>query len=170
MIVWGMTPNSPPYTRDRSMRLQPLSQLTEKLVKPGVQKRSRFLAKLIANWSEIAGTAASYCLPVDLQFQNSKRIDGTVVLSVVSGRGPQVQMMGQTLITQMNRSFGFAAVGRIRLRQDLIQTAKLEFDKSAHEIGYQHDTFPLHTLETVTSQIQNPELRAALIRLGRNLK
>ena len=152
------------------MRLQRLSQLTERLVRPGLQKRSRFLAKLIANWSDIAGKAALYCLPVDLQFQTNKRIDGTVVLSVVSGRGPQVQMMSQTLITQINRSFGFAAVGRIKLRQDMVRVAKMEYDKSAHETGYQQDTVPLHTLEKVTSQIQNPELRAALIRLGRNLK
>ena len=165
-----MTPISPTYQRKRSMRLRPLSQLTERLVGPGLQKRSRFLAKLIGDWSDIAGEAASYCLPVDLQFPNNKRIEGTVVLSVVSGRGPKVQMMSQTLITQMNRSFGFAAVGRIKLRQDMVRVAKMEYDKSAHETGYQQDTVPLHTLEKVTSQIQNPELRAALIRLGRNLK
>ena len=150
--------------------LRPLSQLTERLVGKGLQKRSQFLAKLIINWSDIAGEAASYCLPVDLQFQTNKRIHGTVVLSVVSGRGPQVQMMSQTLITQMNRSFGFAAVSRIRLRQDMTRAATMENDKSALETSYQENTVPLHTLEKVTSQIQNPELRAALIRLGRNLK
>ena len=144
--------------------------MTERLVRPGLQKRSQFLAKLISNWSDIAGEAASYCLPVDLQFQTNKRIDGTVVLSVISGRGPQVQMMSQTLITQMNRTYGFAAVGRIRLRQDMVRAANMQYDKSAHETGYQQDIVPLHKLEKVTSQIQNPELRAALIRLGRNLR
>ncbi len=165
-----MSPTPPTYQSKRSTRLRPLSQLTERLVGPGLQKRSRFLAKLIGDWSDIAGEAASYCLPVDLQFPNNKRIDGTVVLSVVSGRGPQVQMMSQTLITQMNRSFGFAAVSRIRLRQDMTRAATMENDKSALETSYQENTVPLHTLEKVTSQIQNPELRAALIRLGRNLK
>ena len=144
--------------------------MTERLVRPGLQKRSRFLAKIISNWSDIAGEAASYCLPVDLQFQTNKRINGTVVLSVISGRGPQLQMMSQTLITQMNRTFGFAAVGRIKLRQDMVRAANLQYDKSAHETYYQQDSVPLHKLEKVTSQIQNPELRAALIRLGRNLR
>jgi len=161
-----MTPNSYIYNRKRSARLRPLSQLTEKLVGPGLQKRSRFLAKIIADWSNIAGEAASYCLPVDLQFQNNKRIDGTVVLSVVSSRGPQVQMMSKTLITQINRHFGYAAVGRIRLRQDIVRAARTECKPS----DYQKDALPLHTLEKVTSRIRNPELRAALIRLGRNLK
>ena len=158
------------YQRKRSTRLRPLSQLTKRLVGPSLKKRSQFLAKLIADWSSIAGEAASYCLPVDLQFPNNKRIDGTVVLSVVSGRAPKVQMMTQTLITQMNRSFGFAAVSRIRLRQDMVRTTITEYDKSAHETGHERDTVPLHTLEKVTSQIQSPELRAALIRLGRNIK
>ena len=116
-----MTPISTTYQRKHSTRLRPLSKLTERLVGPGLKKRSQFLAKLIGDWSDIAGEAASYCLPVDLQFPNNKRIDGTVVLSVVSGRGPKVQMMSQTLITQMNRSFGFAAVSRIRLRQDMVR-------------------------------------------------
>ena len=165
-----MTPISPTHQRKRSTRLRPLSQLTERLVGPGLKKRSQFLAKLIGDWSDIAGEAALYCLPVDLRFPNNKRIDGTVVLSVVSGRGPKVQMMSQTLITQMNRSFGFAAVSRIRLRQDMVRTTMTEYDKSAHETGHEQDTFPLHKLEKVTSQIQSPELRAALIRLGRNIK
>ena len=165
-----MSPISPTYKRKRSTWLRPLSQLTEKLVGQGLQKRSQFLAKLIDDWSDIAGEAASYCLPVDLQFPKNKSIDGTVVLSVVSGRGPKVQMMSQTLITQMNRSFGFAAVSRIRLRQDMVRTTITEYDKSAHETGHERDTVPLHTLEKVTSQIQSPELRAALIRLGRNIK
>ena len=161
-----MSPGSHTYRRKRSTRLRPLSQLTENLVGPGLQKRSRFLAKIIAGWSDIAGEAASYCLPVDLQFQNNKRIDGTVVLSVVSSRGPQVQMMSKTLITQINRHFGYAAVGRIKFRQDMVRAARTEYDSSDD----QQDALPLHTLEEVTGQIQNPELRAALIRLGRNLK
>ena len=165
-----MKPVSPTYQRKRSTRLRPLSQLTERLVGPSFKKRSKFLAKLITDWSDIAGEAASYCLPVDLQFPNNKRIDGTVVLSVVSGRGPKVQMMTQTLINQMNRSFGFAAVSRIRLRQDMVRATIMKYDKSDHETGHEQDTVPLHTLEKVTSQIQSPELRAALIRLGRNIK
>ena len=52
----------------------------------------------------------------------------------------------------------------------MVRNAKMEYDKSAQGAGYQQDTVPLHTLEKVTSQIQHPELRAALIRLGRNLK
>ncbi len=158
------------YKRKRSNRLQPLSKLTEKLVSPGLRKRSKFLAKLIADWPEIAGEAASYCLPVDLQFQKNKRIYGTVVLSVVSGRGPQVQMISQALITQMNRRFGFAAVGRIRLRQDMERCTRTKYHTPDHHSGHQQDTVALHKLEKVTSHIQNPNLRAALIRLGRNLK
>lgn len=165
-----MTSFSHPYQRKKSTKLRPLSQLTEKLVGQGLQKRSRFLAKLIADWPDIAGEAASYSLPVDLQFQNNKRVDGTVVLSVFSGRGPEVQMMSRALITQMNRRFGFAAVGRIRLRQDMMRTARTEYDAPVHLTGQRQSTVPLNKLEKVTSQIHYPHLRAALIRLGQNLK
>ena len=132
-----MTPIPSTYRHKHSTRLRPLSQLTERLVGPGLKKRSQFLAKLISDWSNIAGEAVSYCLPVDIQFPNNKRIDGTVVLSVVSGRGPKVQMMSQTLINQINRSFGFAAVSRIKLRQDMVRASITEYDKSAHETEHE---------------------------------
>ena len=155
------------HKRKRSTRLRPLSSLAEKLVGPGLQKRSRFLAKLIADWPVIAGEAAAFCLPVDVQFQNNKRVDGTLVVSVVSGRGPQIQMMSRALIIQVNRSLGFAAVGRIRLRQDLVRPVTdrpqpQQTPPSPQALG-------LHQLEEATSHIQSPELRAALIRLGRSL-
>ena len=105
-MLGGMIPPARHHQRKRSTRLRPLSSLAEKLVGPGLQKRSRFLAKLIADWPVIAGDAAAFCLPVDVQFQNNKRVDGTLVLSVVSGRGPQLQMMSRDLIMQVNRSLG----------------------------------------------------------------
>ena len=162
-----MIASSRHHQRKRSTRLRPLSSLTEKLVGPGLQKRSRFLAKLIADWPVIAGEAAAFCLPVDVQFQNNKRVDGTLVVSVVSGRGPQIQMMSRALIIQVNRSLGFAAVGRIRLRQDLVRPVTdrpqpQQTPPSPQALG-------LHQLEEATSHIQSPELRAALIRLGRSL-
>ena len=162
-----MIASSRHHQRKRSTRLRPLSSLAEKLVGPGLQKRSRFLAKLSADWPVIAGEAAAFCLPVDVQFQNNKRVDGTLVVSVVSGRGPQIQMMSRALIIQVNRSLGFAAVGRIRLRQDLVRPVTdrpqpQQTPPSPQALG-------LHQLEEATSHIQSPELRAALIRLGRSL-
>ena len=171
-----MIPPSRHHQRKRSTRLRPLSSLSDKLVGPGLQKRSRFLAKLIADWPVIAGDAADYCLPVDLQFQKNRQIDGTLVLSVVSGRGPQLQMMNRGLINNVNRSLGFAAINRIRLRQDLVRPAAgyaqgpAAQTASAPQEPTARTRFGLHQLETATSGIQSPELRAALIRLGQNIK
>lgn len=82
-------------------------------------------------------------------------------------------MMSGELITQVNRSLGFAAVGRIRLRQDLIRPNS---GPSGGQPASQEKPMPgaeglsLHTLEEATSRIQSPEVRAALIRLGRTIK
>lgn len=162
-----MIASSRHHQRKRSTRLRPLSSLAEKLVGPGLQKRSRFLAKLIADWPVIAGEAAAFCLPVDVQFQNNKRVDGTLVVSVVSGRGPQIQMMSRALIIQVNRSLGFAAVGRVRLRQDLVRPVTNR--PQPQQTPPSPQALGLHQLEEATSHIQSPELRAALIRLGRSL-
>ena len=78
----------------------------------------------------------------------------------LSAEEAPAQMMSQTLITQMNRRFGFAAIGRIRLRQDLVRATRTRYDSLDQQAEQQQGTVPLHTLEKVTSQIHNPELRA----------
>lgn len=156
--------------RTKSNRLLPLSKLTERLVSSGLRKRSQFLVKLISDWPVIAADLSKYCLPVDLQFQKGNRREGTLTLSVVSGRAPQIQMMSAELITQINRSLGFVAVSRIKLRQDLVRPDLHLSDEKDKAQDNQQNNLPLERLEAVTNQIQSPEVRAALIRLGRNIK
>ena len=153
----------------KSRRLRKLSSLTEGLIAPAMQKRSQVLTKIIAGWPDIAGDAHRWCLPSDITFPANSRIDAILTLSVTASRGPQIQMMSKEICKRVNSFCGFAAVSRIKIRQDLQShrspTAKHQAASNAEEKG-KPDKLALARLEKVTANIKNPELRAALIRLG----
>jgi hypothetical protein len=55
----------------------------------------------------------------DIHFPRGSRNNGTLKLQITSGRGPQAQAMSAQIIDQVNAAFGYQAVGRITLVQNL---------------------------------------------------
>ena len=159
-----------PYRKGRPLRK--LSGLTEELIAPAMRKRGQVLTKIVAGWPDIAGDAHQWCLPSDITFPANSRIEATLTVSVASGRGPQIQMMSQEICKRVNSFCGFVAVSRLKIRQDL---------RSPRSAPDRHQTAPrleekekpdklaLARLEKATANIKNPELRAALIRLGQTI-
>lgn len=150
----------------RARKMRKLSGLTENLIAPAMRKRAQILTKIVAGWPEIAGEAHLWCLPADIHFPANSRINGTLSLSVASARAPQVQMMTAQLCKRINSYCGYSVVTRLRVRQDFSPARNPTLAK---DIQAQPDKIALARLEKVTANIQNPELRAALIRLGQNL-
>ena len=153
-------------TGKRASQLRRLSGLTEQLIAPAMRKRAQILGKIIAVWPELAGDAHQWCLPIDLTFTAKSRINATLVVSVASGRGPQLQMMAADLCKNINSNCGYAAIGRITIRQNF-SSARPVADTNRPE--RKPETMAQARLEKATSQIANPELRAALIKLGQSL-
>ena len=124
------------------------------------------LAKLITHWPELAGEVAGWSQPVDIQFSGKKRSDGVLVLSIRSGTGPQTQMMSTYLCDSVNQLAGYAMVSRIRLIQNLsAETDNLAESASLAEAPV-IDEATQSKLEQKLSQVNSPELRAALLKLG----
>ena len=154
-----------PYRKGRHLRK--LSGLTEGLIAPAMRKRGQVLTKIIAGWPDIAGDAHQWCLPSHITFPANSRIDATLTLSVASG-----QMMSQEICKRVNSFCGFAAVSRLRIRQDLQSHRSLHARHQAapmFEEKGKADKLALARLEKATANIKNPELRAALIRLGQTI-
>ena len=104
----------------RGRKLRKLSGLTEGLIAPAMRKRGQILTKIIAGWPDIAGDAHQWCLPADINFPQNSRIQATLTVSVASGRGPQIQQMTPDICKRINSYCGYAAVSRIKIRQDFI--------------------------------------------------
>lgn len=163
-------------THQRNKGLRSLSALTQTLIAPAMKNRVKILARLITEWQDIAGDAYRFTDPVDIQFPPNRRNDATLVLSVSAGTGPIVQMMSPQIIDRVNAMAGFGMVTKIRLVQNMRphkQTEGADFPESSSDTEQSDimadDSLTRYQLEQQTQHIQNPRLRAALMRLGHQI-
>jgi hypothetical protein len=151
----------PPKNRLNKMRR--LSTMIEPMVAPSANERGFAISRLISHWHDIVGDTAAWCRPADIQFPRGSRNNGTLKLQIASGRGPQAQAMSAQIIDQVNAAFGYKAVGRITLVQNLPPSTPKTPPKKPATIS---DAPDIWTLDEKLKHIKSPELRAALRRLG----
>jgi len=151
----------PPKNRLNKMRR--LSTMIEPMVAPSANERGFAISRLISHWHDIVGDTAAWCRPTDIHFPRGSRNNGTLKLQITSGRGPQAQAMSAQIIDQVNAAFGYQAVGRITLVQNLPPSTPKTPPKKPATIS---DAPDIWTLDEKLKHIKSPELRAALRRLG----
>ena len=170
-----MTRVKTPLKRGRSLRK--LSSLSDKLISPALRKRGFSLSKIILHWPQIAGPAADWSLPVDLTFPRGTTAKATLTLSIRSGRGPEAISQSTLLCEAINARYGYQAVARIKVRQDLAETRLTKgrgvggpalSDELSH--ADQEAVFAPDRLDNMTTKIQSPAVRASLIKLGKALQ
>ena len=108
-----------PDEAKRKKKLTRLSGLTEGLIAPALAKKSAYLTQLIAHWPQIAGPFAQWAKPADIQNPASADDEGTLTLSIHSGRGPEAIAQTKDILERVNRYFGFQLVSQLRVKQDL---------------------------------------------------
>lgn len=149
-----------------------LSTFVEDMVEPSARKRGFALSRLVAHWGEVVGDMAAWCKPVELSLGKDNR-NGTLKLSIASGRGPQAQQMTPTIIDRVNASFGYAAIARVTFVQTMSQQPIVTVEPAAGSTtpsespaGETLKPDNVWTLDEKLARIKSPELRAALRRLG----
>ena len=151
----------PPKNRLNKMRR--LSTMIEPMVAPSANERGFAISRLISHWHDIVGDTAAWCRPADIHFPRGSRNNGTLKLQIASGRGPQAQAMSAQILDQVNAAFGYQAVGRITLVQNLPPSTPKTPPKKPATIS---DAPDIWTLDEKLKNIKSPELRSALRRLG----
>lgn len=147
-----------PDLAKRKKKLMRLSGLTESLIAPALAKKSAYLTQLIAHWPQIAGPYASWAKPTDLYPPNGADHDGTLILSIHSGRGPEASLEAPHIIERVNRYMGFQLITQMRFKQDL--PLQRTSDTATHQTPTKASSpAPLTTQ-------QSSSLQEALDRLG----
>ena len=103
----------------RRHKVTKLSGLTESLIAPALTKKSAYLRQLIAHWPQIAGDMADWAKPANIHPPRSEEEQGTLSLSIHSGRGPQAMAQQADILERVNRFFGFTLVSHLKVSQDL---------------------------------------------------
>ncbi len=124
---------------------------------------------LAADWPGIVGTElAGRCRPGKLAFaRGAERRNGTLTLRVEAPFATEVQHMAPQIMERINGYFGYGAVARLRLQQVPYRPAP-EPDQPGPAPAPGAETSP--ELAARLEAVEDPELRAALGRLGRALQ
>lgn len=146
-----------PDNTKRRKRLTRLSGLTQDIIAPALAKKSAYLRQMIAHWPDIAGPTSQWAQPVDMFWADQHGGEGTLLLSIHSGRGPQALAESEALISQVNSWFGFRLISVIKVKQDLPPAPQTH----KNEISSAHTEAQRQTKAT--------SLQQALDRLGKTI-
>ena len=133
-----------------------------------LRRRGFAEAGLTTEWASIVGAElAAVCLPRKLSFPSrGRRAEGTLTLRVAMGHATTLQHMEPLVIERINGHFGYRAVARLRLQQGPLPRPTPATRRPPPPPDPAADA----ELKRRTAGIQNPDLRAALERLGRALR
>lgn len=155
--------------KKRVGKTQRLNKLMPKLLGPVLQARGLTISRILTEWPQLAGTAKGWSEPQSLKFPPGKTSDGSLLVNVASGRGPEMQMMAHEIVNRINQIFGYRAIARIAItqtamkpksapkRQKIIRDASPD-EKRAFSEARRH----------ITTNA-SPELQKALDMLGKSL-
>ncbi len=159
-----------PETAPRRAGLRALAVSLPRVTKRLFGKRGFAEGGLAADWPGIVGAElATHCRPGKLAFARAaERREGTLTLRVEAPFATEVQHLAPQIMERINGYFGYRAVARLRLKQvayspgpDSSPDSKSDRTAPAPEITPE--------LAARLESIEDPELRAALGRLGRAL-
>lgn len=149
----------------RGRGLRALGAMVPGLTKPLMAKRSRAEATLILEWPEIAGPLVSArSRPLRLSFPNrEERREGQLTLTVEPSFALDLQHLAGQLVERINGYFGYRLVAVVKLVQKpLPRSAPAAQPAAARRLS----TDEQETLARRAATVDDPELRAALERLG----
>ena len=120
-------------------------------------------AQLVAQWPAIIGEdIAKGASPEKLSFPRGERRDGTLHLRVAPGLALEIQHREPVLLERINAFFGYRAVARLALRQGPPARAAASRPEPPRPLA----TEERQALDQTVAPVADPELRAALARLG----
>jgi hypothetical protein len=120
-------------------------------------------AQLLTEWPAIVGAQlAGACWPVKLTFPRGERREGTLRLRVAAALAPEIQHREPILLERINGYFGYRAVARLAI----VQGPPPLPDVPAPPVLRPLAASERRTLDARLDDVTDPELRAALDRLG----
>ncbi|MDO9461920.1 MAG: DciA family protein [Alphaproteobacteria bacterium] len=159
----GIKRNKPAVRR---YGLRHLAKAADAITRPAFGRRGFALGALLTHWPQIAGERLSdSCQPEKLHFAQGKGDNGTLWVRVDGAAALEFQHMQPVLIARINAQCGFRAVAALRIVQGPVAARPAP----AAAPRPLRPTEKQAVLREV-AQIANPELRAALERLGSGIQ
>jgi hypothetical protein len=147
---------------------RPLPDIAGTLLADAFRKQGFNSSELVLRWSAIAGDdVAEHAEPLKIQWQKvpdgQPAQPGTLVLRVDGPAAIEIQHMSHVILERVNRYFGFAAIGKIAIRQAPLRREAARPDRRL-------DTQAVQSIAETLPGSTDPALKDALARLGAAIK
>ncbi len=156
--------------------MRALGAAVARVTAPAFRRRGFAEAGILTDWPHIVGSQlASQTEPERLSFARGTRVDGTLQVRVAGAWATELQHLAPQVIERVNSYFGYRAVDRLAILQAPLSHAEAEppplgerSGKRRHEVDQPALAQP--ALDSGASNVENAELRRALISLGAAVK
>lgn len=142
-----------------------LAAALSKVTRAGFRRRGFAHSGVLSRWPEIVGDelAAMSC-PEKLKFPPGRGEGGTLQVRVASGFATELQHLEPVVIERINTFFGYAAIGRLALKQGPLP-ARRERRRRWRALERAEEK----ALGERVADTADPGLKAALLELGRRV-
>ena len=153
-------PKPEPAPPERQNRARTVAELVPAVGGAAFKRFGFVQSAVVSRWGEIVGPRwAALCQPESIRFPPGKRADGVLTVVVAGAHAPMLQHILPEIVERVNRFFGYAAVGKVALRQgDLPKREKRAAPPSLRPV-------PVEMGEGLR-QVADPELRQVLEALA----
>jgi hypothetical protein len=160
----------PPPRRGRAMSL---ADLVAQPLKPAMRRRGFASTDLFIHWADIVGPVfAGWTSPERLSWPKRMEVGGEdgfepAVLTVAceGARALLLQHEAPKLVERINATFGYGAVGRIRILQKPVERMQSPAAPRQRPLGPGEE----QRLSRILDGIKDPDLRRSLEKLGRGV-
>lgn len=147
---------------------RPLPDIAGTLLADAFRKQGFSSSELVLRWSAIVGDdVAEHAEPLKIQWQKvpdgQPPQPGTLVLRVDGPAAIEIQHMSHVILERVNRYFGFAAIGKIAIRQAPLRRAQVRPVRRL-------DPQAVQSIAESLPGSTDPALKDALARLGAAIK
>lgn len=153
-----------------------LASLVPGLTKKAVGKRGFTDARILNEWDQIVGVdLARHAHPDRLTFPRGRRDAGTLHIRALGPMATELQHLEPVLVSRINMHFGYKAISGIKLMQ-VPPTRPTSHKAGPGRLGAAPkppqppaDPDRLAQMKIDLQRVEDPELRAVLLRIGESV-
>lgn len=148
--------------------LKAVGAISDRLTKPILGKRGLAEGELIRHWPMIVGPAlAAVSQPEKVWFPRDRRDGGELTVRVGNGAiATMLQHQAAQIIERVNRFYSYAALNKLKIIQAPLPPRRTAKGPEMRPLSAEEDA----ELQQTVAKIADPELRDALLALGRSMR
>lgn len=147
------------------------ASLMQTRIRKASEQRGFAVTRLLTHWTEVVGEAvAQIATPVNVSYGKGG-LGATLTVLTTGAQAPMLEMQKEQIREKVNACYGYSAISRVRITQ----TAPTGFAEGrvafapAPKAKKLTDPAVQSAADTLSSDVENDDLRAALAALGANV-